>query len=101
TIPLEDKLICPEDCSRKIPWITITIIVIILLLLLAYINFYKGKYSFQSFFNKRRLFKTEADKINLINYVERASTHMSFEKVKKILLSKGWDKDQINSAIEQ
>lgn len=101
TIPLEDKLICPEDCSRKIPWITITTIVIILLLLLAYINVYKGKYSFQSFFNKRRLFKTEADKINLINYVERASTHMSFEKVKKILLSKGWDKDQINSAIEQ
>ncbi|MFH1591924.1 MAG: YbaB/EbfC family nucleoid-associated protein [Candidatus Woesearchaeota archaeon] len=101
TIPLEDKILCPEDCKRKAPWVTIIMIILIFLILLYYINFYKGKYSFRSLFHKKKLFKSEADKINLINYIERSSIHMSIEKITKILLSKGWSKEQIDHALEQ
>ena len=101
TIPLEDKIICPEDCSKRIPWGTISTVLIVFLLLIAYINLYKGKYSFTSLFQKKNLFKSEADKINLINYIERASQHTSKEDVKKILISRGWTIEQIDYAFRK
>ena len=100
TIPLEDAVICPEDCKRKIPWTPIIITVVIFLILLYYINFYKGKYNFRSLFQKEKLFKTEADKINLINYIEKSLKHNSIDKIIKILLTKGWNKKQIDYAFQ-
>lgn len=95
TIPVEDRIVCPEDCKRKIPWTTIVIILFVFFVLAYYINFYKGQYSFRSLLQKERLFKTEADKINLINYIEKASKHISIDKVTSLLISQGWTKEQI------
>ena len=101
TIPLEDKIVCPEDCKRNIPWMTISIILLIFFVLLYYINFYKGKYSFASLFQKKNIFKKEADKINLINYIERAGPSTSRQELTKILLSRSWTKQQIDDAFEK
>ena len=101
TIPLEDRIVCPEDCRRKIPWIAISSILIIFFILVYYINFYKGKYRFASLFQKKNLFKTEADKINLINYVERTSQKDSKENITKTLLSRGWTKRQVEHVFDK
>lgn len=101
TVPLEDNIVCPADCGRKIPWVPIIIVIVIFLVLFYYINFYRGKYGFKSLFTKKKLFRTESDKINLINYIERSLKHNSVEKTIRILLSKGWAKEQINYALRR
>ncbi len=98
---LENELNCPEDCKGKIPWLSITIVIIILILGIYYINFYKGTANIRFLLKKKELFKTEVDKINLINYVKKAQKSASKEKIINMLLSKGWTKKQIDFAFKK
>ncbi len=101
TAILEDQIVCPEDCTRKIPWVTITIILIVMIAGIYYINFYKGVGNIRSVVKKNKLFNTETDKINLIKYIEKAQQTNSQEKLTRILLSKGWSMKQIEYALKK
>ena len=100
SVYLENSVSCPEDCAKRIPWISITIVVIVLILGIYYINFYKGMGNIRTIIKRRSLFKTETDKINLINYIHKAMKTNSQEKIIHILLSKGWTKKQIDYAFK-
>ncbi|MCX6711460.1 MAG: hypothetical protein NT139_00270 [Candidatus Woesearchaeota archaeon] len=103
-IPLEDKITCPEDCSKiKIKWIYIIIACIIVGLGVYYINFYKGKFSFRNLINKtEELFYSKADEEKLINYIKRSlEQKIPKSKINKALLEKGWTLKQINHAYKK
>ncbi len=97
---LENEISCPEDCAKKIPWVAIIIVSVILVIGIYYINFYKGVGNIRAIIKRKTLFKTETDKINLINYIQKAMKANSKEKVTHILLSKGWTKKQIDYAFK-
>ncbi len=98
---LENEINCPADCAKKIPWTGITIVILVLVLGIYYINFYRGVGNIRSLLKKKGLFKTEVDKINLINYIHKAQKRTSIEKIRHILLSKGWTKKQVDYAIKK
>jgi len=99
TIPLEDKITCPEDCMKKINWWFVIFLIAILVGGIYYLNFYKGKLSFQKLTKQTKkpsLFKTKADEINLRNYIKKSLAHkIPKSRIKNILLAKGWSEEQI------
>jgi len=102
-ISLEDKITCPEDCKKQIPWIYIIIAFIILALGIYYINFYKGKFNFKNIINKQEeLFHSKADEEKLISYIKKSlDQKISKQKINKALLQKGWTLKQINHAYKK
>ena len=101
--PLEDEKVCPEDCKPKRNWTLIIILIVVLVFGVFYINFYRGPGNIQHLFTqiKERLFHTEIDKLNLVNYIKKASKHKSREQITRILLSKGWNQEQIETAFRE
>ncbi len=105
-IPLEDKYTCPADCKTKIPWTPLIVLAIVFVLLLFYFVFYKGPGSFASLTHKgnqlgikrkQSLFNSPKDEASLRNYIQ-ASLRKGVTKqaIGKNLLSKGWNKQQID-----
>lgn len=94
---LEDRIICPEDCAKKINWWVVVILFFVLVLGIFYLNFYKGRLSYKQLTQKKpELFKTKADENNLRNYIKKALMHkVPIQKIKSILLHKGWTEQQI------
>ena len=102
---LEDSKTCPKDCGKKIPWTFLIILFIIILIGAYYLNFYKGKWNFKqvkSYVVKKPHFHKESDIEALKIYMQK-SLHKSikFEKIKEILLSKGWTKEQVDYVYDQ
>lgn len=103
---LEDEITCPEDCSRKIPWILILTLVIILVALLMFFHFFRDKFKDLKvkglFKRKEKIFDNETDKENLKNYVKHSLKEgVSKEKVRTILLAKDWDKKQVDTIFKE
>lgn len=95
---LEDAVTCPEDCARKIPWLVIIIIIIIIIIAILFLHFFRDKITLSFFrLKKGKLFSSKSDKINLKNYIkESLKENISVEKIKSILLSKEWSKEQVD-----
>ncbi len=101
-VPLEDEKVCPEDCMPKRNWTLITILLVILVVGIFYINFYKGPGSIQHLFGiKEKLFHSESDKTNLINYTKKALKYKSKGQIINTLLSKGWSQKQIDFVFKE
>lgn len=105
----EDKVICPIDCKRKIPWNIYILISVIVIVGIFYINFYKGPGNFRDSGNwisvrltKKRLFTNQQDLIKLSNYVRNVLRKgYREEQIRLVLIKKGWNKKQIDYAFNQ
>jgi hypothetical protein len=96
TIPLEDALICPQDCSKKYPWTALVIVVLLLAIGIYYINFFHPKSS------KKSLFTSKQDEESLKKYIKKTlSKGVSRSEIINILSKKGWTKAQIDHAFKK
>ncbi len=96
---LEDEITCPEDCAKKVPWLIIIIFITVITIVILFFHFFRDKLSFIKLpgFKKDNLFPSKTDKINLKNYVkESLKENVTVEKIKAILLSKEWTKEQVD-----
>lgn len=97
-IPLEDALVCPEDCRRKTPTNLVMILIIIVAFGIYYFNFYKGPYAFKER-KQEEIFKAKADFENLRKYINGTlQKKMKKKDIEKMLLKRGWTKEQITYA---
>ncbi len=91
TVPYEDKIICPEDCKGKVPYVWITIIAIIAALAIAFLAFSK-----KIKFAKKEIL-SKGDFETLKAYIQNSLKQgIKKDQLSQILLNKGWKKEQIN-----
>ncbi len=105
TVPLEDKITCPEDCKSNIPWGWVIFLLLFVVLLAYYLNMYKGKGNFDELkakVIKTSPFKNKSDLENLENFIKKARQRRIPDiQIKKVLESKGWKKNQIDYAFNE
>jgi len=93
----EDATNCPSDCKNNTKLI-ISIIVVLLIGAAAYILmmwWYRNKY-------QEKIFKTDKDTVNILNYIARSKkSGMKEDKMKENLLKAGWTKEQIAFAFSK
>ena len=103
----ERKEDCTEDCKAKRPWRILIFLIIFVGLLIYYVNFYKGKYSFQEIMGKsprkgKFVFKTPKDRIAIIKYIKGSKLKgFTNEQIRFALRGKGWKDDQIKEALAE
>ena len=96
TVPYEDRIICPEDCKGKIPYLFIAIIVIIAALAIAFLAFSK-----KIKFAKKEIISKQ-DYETLKTYIQNSLKQgLKKEQISQILLGKGWKQEQINYAFKK
>lgn len=104
---LEDSSVCPEDCARKVPWTFIIAIIIIIIIIILVLHFFKDKLNIsglKNLFKKKpkTLFSSETDRENLKSYIKRSlDENITEEKIKNVLLAKGWNKEQLQSIFNE
>ncbi len=110
-VALEDRYSCPQDCKPRYPWSVPLIATLLILAIVLYVNFYKGKYSFNQVFNKgaapaekkeKTPFISKRDEEGIKGYIQ-ASLSKGFNKqrITEALLVKGWTKEQIEYGFKQ
>lgn len=98
----EDEFNCPEDCKKRKIWPYLLIILIIAGGATYYIMFYKGKYSLDKILPKKNPFHSKKDLEAVMNYIKKQKEKKkNDEEIKKMLISKGWKKKQIDYAFEE
>ncbi|HLD14978.1 MAG TPA: hypothetical protein VJB94_00155 [Candidatus Nanoarchaeia archaeon] len=101
-VPLEDKVVCPADCKGKLAlnWNLILPILIVLILLILYIDVYKPRRLFAR--KLQDYFKSKQDYEKLRDYVHKnvAEKKIEKEKLRKVLIARGWTKEQIDFVFE-
>lgn len=102
TKPFEDKVVCPEDCSKK-KGFNIGIIILALIILFSgvfYLNFYRGRLDFRTWL--KTPFRNKQDMENVKEFVKKAlKKDLDKSKITQALLDRGWTKKQIWFAYEQ
>lgn len=86
---------CRSDCAPVV-WTWVWLILFLVLALIAYSIlqvWYKRKY-------EEYLFRDREEMFNLISFIENARANkLSNVQIKEVLLTKGWDRDQVEYAI--
>ena len=54
TSNVEDAVTCPQDCTKKMPWLVIFILLAIVVVAVWYFNFYRGEWTLRKLVEKRR-----------------------------------------------
>lgn len=98
TVPLEDEVTCPEDCSEiefnKFPIFLGALIV--LFIGIFYFNFYRGKADLRKLTKGRNPFKSDHDYKQVYNYIASAlKINMEIPEIVNKLYHKGWSKKQV------
>ena len=100
-VPLEDKLSCPEDCSKKVNWTGILVAFMIgLLLIVGMVLYFKlsGRNSSDSRLKKQfGIFNNPGDEFKLKKYVsDSIKGKKTKETIVADLLKRGWSKEQVD-----
>jgi hypothetical protein len=103
TDPLEDEILCPEDCSRgsSLPIWLISIALIIIIAGLIYFNLYKGKKDLRELTKGKNPYSNDADYKNLKSFISKEiESGTKFKDITLKLAQKKWTKKQIEYAYD-
>ncbi len=104
-IYLEDAISCPQDCAKKVNWGGILMVfmigVLIIVAVAVYFRFMKKKVGGKGDTVKKSQFASEKDETQLREYISKSiASGATREKITKILLERGWKKEQIDYAFK-
>ncbi|MDD5331527.1 MAG: hypothetical protein PHE43_01740 [Candidatus Nanoarchaeia archaeon] len=103
TSPIEDEIICPEDCFKenKFPYWLIIIVLVLLIVGLIYFNLYKGRKDLRELTKGKSPYTTIKDYDNLKSFVKKEiGNGIKLKEITLKLAEKGWTKKQIEYAYD-
>ena len=102
TVPYEDEIVCPLDCTKsldKTPWIISVITLLIVGIL--YINYYRGRFNLRKLTRGKIPFSSEQALAEVVNFIEGSLKKHTREEIIKLLLNQRWKPNQIKFAFEE
>jgi len=102
TIPYEDEVLCPSDCSKtldKIPWVVSAIALLIIGII--YINYYRGRFNLRKLTRGKIPFSSEQELAQVVNFIEASLKKHTKNEIIKMLLNQRWQSYQIKFAFEE
>jgi len=102
TVPYEDEIQCPQDCTPKLnktPWIIA--IILLFILLFMYINYYRGMLNLRQITRGKIPFKSEQELNTIVSFIEKSLNKFDKKEIIPKLLKKGWSPKQVRFAFEE